>query len=140
MVLVVADASVLVKLFLKEEYSENAYSLRDSFIVKEIDIIVPSITHYEVMNALKYSNSFNKEELEKIASTLVHYKFGTVTFESDFAKMIVDFSMKYNISMYDASYVALASISNSVLYTADDKLIKATKLAFIQHIKKFKEI
>lgn len=134
---VVIDASVFVKLFIDEEYSENAYSLRDSYIVKDLAIFVPSLFQYEVLNALKYSKSFNTSELEKLAEALDNYKFGSFSLIGNFAKVTMDLAVKYNISVYDASYVALAEITNSEFYTADDKLIKAAKLPFIKHIRDF---
>nr|WP_253823062.1 type II toxin-antitoxin system VapC family toxin [Acidianus sp. RZ1] len=35
----------------------------------------------------------------------------------------MSFSLKYGITIYDASYVALAKTLNDVLYTADGKIV-----------------
>lgn len=134
---VVIDASVFVKLIIEEEYSENSVALRDAYIAKKMDIIVPSLFPYEVMNAAKYSNAYNEKELETIGETLENYRFGIYNFNSNFAKVIADISNKYDITMYDASYVALADMTRSLFYTADNKIIKATKLPFVKHIKDF---
>ena len=125
-------------MLIQEKYSENAYSLRDAYIGKTIDIIVPSLFHYEVLNAIKYSKAYSWNELETISETLENYRFGVFNFTTNFAKIIVSISTKYNITMYDASYVALASLTNSKFYTSDEKLIKAVRLPFVCHIKDFK--
>ncbi len=134
---IVVDASVFAKLFIKEEYSENAYALRDAYISKKVDIIVPSLFPYEVLNALRYSASYDEKELENLAETLDGYKLGVFDFNANLGKRISVMASKYNISIYDASYVALASMMNSLLYTADEKLIKKVGLDFIKHIKDF---
>jgi len=47
--------------------------------------------------------------------------------------------MRKGITIYDASYVALALIHNTILYTADEKLIRKTHdLKIVEHIKNFK--
>jgi len=50
---VVADASVMVKWFVDEIYSENARKLRDEYINGTLEIIAPELMPYEVLNALK---------------------------------------------------------------------------------------
>lgn len=48
----------------------------------------------------------------------------------------VSFSLKYGITIYDASYVALAKALNDLLYTADEKLLyKVKDLSYVKHIK-----
>ena len=136
---VVVDASVFAKLFIKEEYSENAYALRDAYIAKKVDIIVPSLFPYEVLNALKYSASYDEKELENLAEILDDYKLGIFNFNSNLGKRISSVATKYNITIYDASYVALAEMMNTLLYTADEKLIKKVGLSLIRHIKDFEQ-
>ncbi len=50
---VVADASVVAKWFLNEEFSEEATLLRDSFVKDELTISVPSLLNYEILNVLR---------------------------------------------------------------------------------------
>lgn len=136
---IVIDANVCIKLFVNEEYSENAYALRDAYVSKAIDIAVPSLFPYEVLNAIKYSKSYNEEELERIGEALENYKFGVFNFETKYAREIIRFSEGYSITVYDAAYVALASLLNTKLYTSDDKLIRALNLPFVIHIREFRQ-
>ncbi|MEM0011159.1 MAG: type II toxin-antitoxin system VapC family toxin, partial [Candidatus Bathyarchaeia archaeon] len=50
---VVADASVIVKWIIPEDYTEDALRLRDDFLDGKIDIHAPSIILLEVANALR---------------------------------------------------------------------------------------
>ncbi len=55
------------------------------------------------------------------------------------AEKSVEIAMRKGLTIYDASYVALASLLNTVLYTADEKLIAKTEpLKIARHIAFFK--
>ncbi len=47
---VVADASVIVKWFVDEMYSENARKLRDEFINGSVEMVSTELMPYEVLN------------------------------------------------------------------------------------------
>ena len=136
---VVADASVIVKFFVNEAHSEAAHRLRDSLISGKIGLIEPSLLFYEVMNAVRYSKArrFTIGELKLIAEALENYAFTVFGLDADLMNRTIDVAAKRNISFYDAAYVALAINTDSRLYTADEKLIKAVKSPQIMHIRDF---
>lgn len=134
---VVVDSSVMVKLFLDEAYSEKAYALRDSFISKNIEITVSSILPYEMLNALRYSGGYSEKELVDISLVIIGYNFSTVDVDALFLENLVKIAEKYDITVYDASYVVSAIMSKSTFYTADQKLIDAVRLPFVKHIKDY---
>ena len=136
---IVVDASVVVKWFVEERYSGEALTIRDSFIEGLIDIAVPSILYFEVLNALKYSGAFGEDELKKIARILKDYQFTAYGLEDAYAEKTVEVAMRKGITIYDASYVALALIEDVDLYTADEKLLMKTRdLEMVKHLKDFK--
>lgn len=67
---IVVDASVVAKWYLIEEYSDNAIKLRNDYVRGLVQIIVPSLLEYEVLNALRYSRVYYLDELKKIGSSL----------------------------------------------------------------------
>ena len=138
---IIADASVIIKLFIKEEYTDAALEMINAYVSGDLTITIPSLLVYEVINAVKYSKSkkFNTEQIALIASTLENYAFTTVHPTQEVLKEAIRVSVKHDISIYDAVYVALASTRKATLYTADQKLIEATKLPFVKHIKTFKK-
>jgi predicted nucleic acid-binding protein len=56
---IVVDASVAVKWFVEEEFSDLALKLRDMHVNGLVDLVAPSLMPYEVLNALKYSKSLH---------------------------------------------------------------------------------
>lgn len=120
---IVIDASVVVKWFINEKYSELALKIRDRFVEGQLDLLSPSLLHYEVLNALKYSNLFNLGELTKAASSLENYGIIQVPLNGEYAQKVVELSENYNLSIYDAAYIGLADILDVHAYSADKKLV-----------------
>ena len=133
---IVVDASVVAKWYLIEVYSDNAIKLRNDYVRGLVQIIVPSLLEYEVLNALRYSGVYNLDELKKIGSSLNKYGFITYDLENDIKDLVIKLALKENITIYDASYIALALKFNTLLYTADQELV--TKFPNIaRHIKDY---
>ena len=133
---IVVDASVVAKWYLIEEYSDNAIKLRNDYVRGLVQIIVPSLLEYEVLNALRYSGVYNLDELKKIGSSLNKYGFITYDLENDIKDLVIKLALKENITIYDASYIALALKFNTLLYTADQELVnKFPNIA--KHIKDY---
>ena len=136
---VVIDASVVVKLFKEEEHSECALRLKDVYATGRLGIAVPSIMEYELINALK-SNHFLESEIKLALSTIGDYAFETKELTHDAASLATDFAIRYDISAYDAAYLAISSLWGCVFYTSDEQLIRKTKeVGFIKHIKDFND-
>lgn len=120
----VVDASVVVKWFLEEDFSDNARQLRDSFVTGKLTISVPGLLFYEALNALWHSGRYREEELTLAARALSKYGFDAWEPKGKIYEQSAMLSSKHDISVYDASYVALALHLEVVLYTADLELIQ----------------
>jgi len=121
---VVSDASVVVKWFIQEEYSDKALKLRDMHVNGEVYLAAPELLPFEVLNALKYSGLFSLEELKMAAISLSSYGIELYSLRGELAQKTVEIAVKENITVYDAAYIALAQELNTIFYTADEKLIK----------------
>jgi len=121
---VVADASIVAKWFLEEEFSDNARQLRDSFVTGKIDISVPSLLFYDTLNTLWHSRLFTEKELALAAKALTKYGFDSWEPKGKILEQTATVSSKHNLSVYDASYVALALYLKATLLTADSELIQ----------------
>ncbi len=131
---VVADASVVVKWFVDEIYSENARKLREEYINGSIELASPELMPYEVLNALRYTKLFSKDELKLIARSLSLYGFKLYSLRGKLSERIAEIAVEKEITVYDASYIALAESLNSKLYTSDEKLIDRVNLDFVVHV------
>ena len=136
---VVVDASIAVKWFVEEEYTSEALMLRDAYKEGLVDLIAPSLLPYEILNALKYSGAFGEDELREIASILESLQITLYNIEGRYSATTIMIAMRKGLTIYDASYVALAIDKQATLYTADEKLLK--KIADLnvgKHIREYK--
>lgn len=134
---VVIDASVAVKWFLEEDYSNKATALRADYLDSAVDIVVPDLLPYEVLNALKYSGDFGKLELEKVAEILENYQLARLPIPG---KEAVAAAYEYGITIYDAAYVAVAKKEDAAFYTADRKLLeKINDFRQVAHISNYRK-
>ena len=91
---------------------------------------------YEVLNALRYSGLYSKEELVDIVRTLERYGIEHWDLEREYGERVAEVAIELNVSVYDASYVALAEIVNARLVTADEEIVtKAKNLIDLKHVK-----
>ena len=134
---IVADASVIVKWFVDEVHSEKARELRDEYINGSVEILAPELMPYEVLNALKYTGLFNLNELVMVAKSLSLYGFRLYSLVGELAEITAKLAVKNNITIYDASYVALAEKLKAKFYTSDEKLIEKVKSDCVAHISSF---
>ena len=123
----VVDASVIVKWYINEKYSEKALKLRDKHVNGEILLMAPSLLPYEVINALRYSNLYTLEELKLATASLLNYGIQTQPITSKYMEKVVEVAVKNGITIYDASYIALAITKNVKMVTSDEKLIERVK-------------
>lgn len=121
---IVVDASVVAKWFLEEKFSDKALKLRNDYVRGLITIAAPSLLEYEVLNALKYSKLYTADELREIGVSLNKYGFEIYELEGKLKELTIKISMENNVTIYDASYVALAKHLNTKLYTADQELAR----------------
>jgi len=138
---IVADASVIVKWYLIEEYRDDALRIRDDYINGKITIIAPSIMPFEVLNAIRYSRrDIDQRTLENIGRSLILYGIKLFPMNMKLMEKTVEISLKYDVTIYDAAYVALAFIRDAILYTADKKLIQKVKHEKVKHLSEYKGI
>ena len=137
---VVVDASIVVKWFVEEEDSNKALKLRDRYVDGGVRIAAPELLIFEVLNALHYKNLFSESELKEISEALEAYSFNLYPLRGDYAEKTVEVALKNNITIYDASYIALAIIRNAHMYTADEKLMRKLKHGYEEYVKSIKDL
>lgn len=121
---IVIDANVITKWYIKEEHSAKAEILRERFVNREFEIILSPPYKFEVLNALKYSNLYSKSELNSIGESLESYGFTVISIQNKIRENTVNISMDFDLTIYDASYVALAREMSCSFCTADTKIKK----------------
>lgn len=123
--ILIPDASIIVKWFVKEEYSEKARKIKDQFMEGRVRLIAPNLLIYEATNALRF-HPIAKLPLRSIVSSvraLENMSIATRPGLSTWQKA-VEISLNEQISIYDAVYIAMAFTLDAKMVTADRKLPK----------------
>ena len=135
----VIDSTVAIKWFIEEEYSSDARLLLNAYAEKRIDVAVPNIFYYEVLNTLRNSKAYSEEELKKIMEILDDLQFDRHELTGGYALKTIEYSMRKNLSIYEAAYVALADVLATTLYTADPVFVdKVDDYRLVKHVSEFK--
>ncbi len=119
----VLDASVVVKWFSEEENSDKAINLKESYLNGEIILIIPILTKIEILNALRYKKN-SEEYLKKVNEDLENLQIKIAEINNNLLDKAVEISLKYNLTIYDSIYVAIAQLYGCQLITADKELFK----------------
>lgn len=100
-----------------------------------LQISVPALLHYEVSNILLFGRSrpAAKEAAAKALSHLFELPLTVVALSPDLAEMAIHLARTYDLSFYDACYLALAFQLDCVLITADQRLVR--KVATDRHVR-----
>ena len=134
----VVDASVVLKWFVSEDYSKEAEALREAYANGLIDLAAPSLLPYEVLNALKYSTAFGEDELKEVAEVLDDLQITYYGLQKELAAKAAEIAMRKGVTVYGSSYLALAHRLQTIVYTADERLIRKTSgTRLVEHIAKF---
>lgn len=129
---IVIDASVVLKWFLADEkFSQPALALLDKYVSFELEIVAPSLLEYEVLNGLHIARKRGRVEKEKMfvavegfLSLEIEQKNISLVYQK-----VMHFSETYNLTVYDASYLAVAAEEGIELITADKNLCNRVKKA-----------
>lgn len=125
--LLILDASVVVKWFKKEADTENALKIREQFHRGEHEIIVPDLLLYEISNALRYDKKFSKEVIEKAINTLIEMDIIITIPSEELISEALKIALNLDMTVYDAVYISLANQTNGTFVTADEKLFEKIK-------------
>jgi len=125
--MLVIDASVVIKWFLEEKDSRQALLLKNEHINGKNILIAPDLLIYEVVNVLACSKIFSSIEITRSIQDLYELEIDLINPSIDIILSATEFALHKHISIYDASYLALAKELDLKLVTADEKLYASAK-------------
>lgn len=133
--MIVADASVINKLFLPNEANyQQANELVTQHTRGKEKIIVPNLIYYEVANTLVTKSLIPLSVVTKSLSDLYSLNFEIFNLTEKNLKTVAKMAKNYKISVYDATYVVLAKQKKCDLFTADKKLLSKANLPFVKNL------
>jgi predicted nucleic acid-binding protein len=140
------DSSVLIKLLVNEEGSEEASALMKRVINEKMTVVLPDFAWVEVGTVLRKKVArklINSEQAEIAWETFS--SLGVLTFINDVAVMRAAWRIadKEKLpTLYDAAFLAVAEIisrqngEECEFWTADEKFVNAVDKKYIRLLKK----
>jgi predicted nucleic acid-binding protein len=136
----VVDASVALKWYLEDEsnVSQAAY-LWNAFAVGETTLVAPHYIRYEIANALEVARIQGRISQDQADDKLTSFLGTGVYLEADgdaLLRAAIDATRRYEVTPYDALYLALAESLGFGFVTADRALYRHVRdeIAYIRWI------
>lgn len=105
----VVDSSIYISYLLPDEKLPSGLtSIINKFVNNKVDFVAPTIIKYEIGNAMK--SAVKQKRLQEPEATAIYdtfLEFPIHYFSQNYQKTL-NLSFKYDLSFYDASYLALA--------------------------------
>jgi predicted nucleic acid-binding protein len=125
----VVDATVMTKLFLQEDLSEAVQQIVNDIVVNAVTpatFIVPDLFFVECANILRSKVRFNGYPPQVAIKAMRYLRSLTLptTPTADLVEEALAIAFVYDLTAYDAVYVALASQHGLPLLTADTRLVE----------------
>ncbi len=132
----VLDSSVIIKWFSEEENTGTALELRKSYIEGNANIACPDLIAYEIANALRYNHNLSEADVKNSLNSLMSMGISIIVPTKIVIESAIEIAYQYDITIYDAYFVALAKEIQFKHITADEKLYnKIKKLNFVKLLK-----
>jgi predicted nucleic acid-binding protein len=128
---IVADASFCGAWVLADESSGAAERLLARIISGSVQLVVPALWHYEMLNLLRSAVRRKRLAKEDLDLTVEALERVPMTLEdlpgAPARRRILHLAMQFDLSSYDAAYLELADRFKIALQTNDAKLAAAAK-------------
>ncbi len=137
----ILDSSVIAKWFFPEDDNKNALAIKDKFTQNKISLAIPILLYYEINNLLKTAvKSFRIDVNDSIRVYKAFLKLNFIAYSSEILlEKTLGSALKYDISSYDASYIALSEYLQVPFVTADQKLINKVSNKLVINLKDYSE-
>jgi predicted nucleic acid-binding protein len=130
----VLDTSVIIKWFRQGEIlADQALALRDAYLDGEVSVAVPDLVAYELANVLRFKMDLSTEQVCAGVQSLFDLSLDWHAPSSAVTHRAVQVARECDVTVYDATFVALAESFGGVLVTADIRLVQ--RLASLPYVR-----
>lgn len=130
---VCVDASLAIKLVVRESFSDRALDLWQNWIESGVEPIAPPIFPFEVSSVIRNKyvrNELTADEAERAFNLFTRLNLIVLTSET-LLKEAWDMAKELGLpTLYDTAYLALAKLCNCEFWTADEVLINSLQGRF----------
>lgn len=123
----VLDTSVAVKFYLPEEGRADTLALLAAVGEGEAKLLAPSTVQPELFNALWQQHRRGKLSREEVGEHWGDFSVTSIDLYApeDLMPRAAQMALETGVIIYDALFLALAEDAETVMVTADDRLLKA---------------
>ena len=117
----VLDTSVIVKWFSghREQDLEHALRLRGKILDGSCSVAVPDLLLYELSNAMRCNRNFSSGDVKDAVGSVFDMGFQIRQATRELMERAVDLAYACDVTVYDASFLAVAETEDRVMVTAD---------------------
>ena len=119
--MIVLDASVVVELLMNGRLAD---ALRRDLAGYTDEFLVPHLLDVEVVSAFRKLSAGQRVDSHRSEQVLSQLRALPAERYAHAPLLTRMWELRHNFSAYDAAYIALAELTESVLYTSDEKLAK----------------
>ena len=127
------DASLAIKLVVRESFSDRALALWQNWIENGVERIAPSFFPFEVSLVIRNKyvrKQLTAEEAETAFDLFTRLSF-TILMPETLLREAWDMATELKLpTLYDTAYLALAKLYNCEFWTADEVLINSLRGKF----------
>lgn len=125
----VLDTSVVLKWFstFNQNDLDHALQLRQDMLDGSILFIVPELFFYELANALRYNPNFSPKDVNEALHSVFDMGLEVRKVDRKVMEQATTIAFKYNITIYDAYFLALSRKEEKPFMTADYKFAEKMK-------------
>ena len=133
---VLLDSSIVLKWFRKDEiWREAALNLREAYLDGHMVIFVPDLLIYEIANVLRYKPDLTQLQVQEALKSLYDMQIRMVEISHGVIMEAIQLAYFHAITVYDATFIAMAKYFKVPFITADEKLIQdLSKIPYVHHI------
>jgi predicted nucleic acid-binding protein len=125
---VIIDASVVLRAFFPDEEGQaqaQAQAIVRAYVLNALDLAAPTLLPYEVTNAILQAVRRGRVEPEIAEQTLATFEELEIPTVEPSLSQTLTLARRYDRSVYDAAYLALAQERGAELITGDRRLYNA---------------
>ncbi len=132
----VLDTSVAVKWYLPEDLHDEAIELLRRAEAGDADLLAPGTVQPEFFNALWWQHRREDLPLDRVRDLWKQFALDPVVLYApeELIPRAAEIALQTRVIIYDALFLALAENSETVVVTADGKLIKALEGTSYAHL------
>jgi predicted nucleic acid-binding protein len=125
----VLDASVAAKWFTRHDEADRhkAVALRALHLSGRCTLVLPEFSLLEIVNAVRFSGRAEEADTTRTVEVLEKLRLGIIPLDWELLRKATAIAWEFQVSLYDAAYVALAERLGFPLLTADEVMVKKMK-------------